>query len=122
MLRENVRGHLRFLAKHHGVREAERARRLLRWSLAAARPRSSAASAAGCTATRPRWLASGRMPRAARPMSSLLRLALATGIVLAPGRRRRPRARLRGASATLAWALAIVFGALAVTFAVGGVA
>jgi N-acetylglucosaminyl-diphospho-decaprenol L-rhamnosyltransferase len=26
---ENVRGHLRFLAKHHGTREAERARRLL---------------------------------------------------------------------------------------------
>ena len=30
---ENLRGHLRFLAKHHGVREAERARRLLLWSL-----------------------------------------------------------------------------------------
>jgi N-acetylglucosaminyl-diphospho-decaprenol L-rhamnosyltransferase len=29
MFRENVRGHLRFLAKHRGVREAERARRLL---------------------------------------------------------------------------------------------
>ena len=29
MFRENVRGHLRFLAKHHGSREAERARRLL---------------------------------------------------------------------------------------------
>jgi len=29
MYRENVRGHLRFFAKHHGVREAERARRLL---------------------------------------------------------------------------------------------
>jgi hypothetical protein len=30
MFRENVRGHLRFLAKHHGDRYAERARRLLR--------------------------------------------------------------------------------------------
>ncbi len=30
---ENLRGHLRFQAKHHGVREAERARRLLLWSL-----------------------------------------------------------------------------------------
>jgi N-acetylglucosaminyl-diphospho-decaprenol L-rhamnosyltransferase len=30
MFRENVRGHLRFLAKHHGVAYAERARRLLR--------------------------------------------------------------------------------------------
>jgi len=29
MYRENVRGHLRFFAKHHGLREAERARRLL---------------------------------------------------------------------------------------------
>jgi N-acetylglucosaminyl-diphospho-decaprenol L-rhamnosyltransferase len=30
---ENLRGHLRFLAKHRGRREAERARRLLLWSL-----------------------------------------------------------------------------------------
>ena len=30
MFRENLRGHLRFLAKHAGVRDAERARRLLR--------------------------------------------------------------------------------------------
>ena len=29
MFRENVSGHLRFLSKHHGEREAERARRLL---------------------------------------------------------------------------------------------
>jgi N-acetylglucosaminyl-diphospho-decaprenol L-rhamnosyltransferase len=33
LFRENVRGHLRFLAKHHGEREAERARRLLRAAL-----------------------------------------------------------------------------------------
>jgi GT2 family glycosyltransferase len=33
MFREQVRGHLRFLAKHHGMREAERARRLLLFSL-----------------------------------------------------------------------------------------
>jgi len=32
---ENLRGILRFLAKHHGMREAERARRLLLWSLRA---------------------------------------------------------------------------------------
>jgi N-acetylglucosaminyl-diphospho-decaprenol L-rhamnosyltransferase len=30
---ENLRGHLRFLAKHRGRREAERARRVLLWSL-----------------------------------------------------------------------------------------
>jgi GT2 family glycosyltransferase len=33
MFREQLRGHLRFLAKHRGVREAERARRLLVASL-----------------------------------------------------------------------------------------
>jgi GT2 family glycosyltransferase len=30
---ENLRGQLRFLAKHRGIREAERARRMLLWSL-----------------------------------------------------------------------------------------
>jgi N-acetylglucosaminyl-diphospho-decaprenol L-rhamnosyltransferase len=30
---ENLRGHLRYLAKHRGLKEAERARRLLLWSL-----------------------------------------------------------------------------------------
>ena len=34
LFRENLRGHLRFLAKHRGARTAERARRLLRASLA----------------------------------------------------------------------------------------
>ena len=33
LYRENVRGHLRFFAKHHGAEEAERVRRLLRASL-----------------------------------------------------------------------------------------
>jgi N-acetylglucosaminyl-diphospho-decaprenol L-rhamnosyltransferase len=33
LFRENLRGHLRFLAKHRGLREAERARRLLRAAL-----------------------------------------------------------------------------------------
>ena len=33
LLRENVRGHLRFLAKHRGLAYAERARRLLRAAL-----------------------------------------------------------------------------------------
>jgi hypothetical protein len=30
---ENLRGHLRFMAKHHGLKAAERTRRLLLWSL-----------------------------------------------------------------------------------------
>jgi N-acetylglucosaminyl-diphospho-decaprenol L-rhamnosyltransferase len=33
LFRENLRGHLRFLAKHRGERSAERARRLLRFAL-----------------------------------------------------------------------------------------
>jgi N-acetylglucosaminyl-diphospho-decaprenol L-rhamnosyltransferase len=33
LFRENMRGHLRFLAKHRGERSAERARRLLRFAL-----------------------------------------------------------------------------------------
>jgi N-acetylglucosaminyl-diphospho-decaprenol L-rhamnosyltransferase len=33
MFREQIRGHLIFLLKHRGRREAERARRLLRWTL-----------------------------------------------------------------------------------------
>jgi hypothetical protein len=33
LFREQVRGHLRFLAKHRGARDAERARRLLVWAL-----------------------------------------------------------------------------------------
>jgi GT2 family glycosyltransferase len=33
LFRENIRGHLRFLAKHRGLRDAERARHLLRLSL-----------------------------------------------------------------------------------------
>jgi hypothetical protein len=33
MFKENVRSHLRFFTKHHGSREAERARRLMLWAL-----------------------------------------------------------------------------------------
>jgi hypothetical protein len=33
LFRENVRGHLRFLAKHRGISYAERARRLLGFAL-----------------------------------------------------------------------------------------
>jgi len=45
-----------------------------------------------------------------------LRLALATGIVLAPGAAVARALGLRGAAPTLAWALAALFGALGVTF------
>ena len=61
MLRENVRGHLRFLAKHHSVRYAERARRLLCWGLRlrAAVYRDERGRMYRDVAA---WLASGRMP------------------------------------------------------------
>jgi hypothetical protein len=50
---------------------------------------------------------------------TLLRLALATAVVLAPGAAIARALGVRGASATLAWALAAVFAALAVTFLAG---
>lgn len=50
---------------------------------------------------------------------TLLRLALATGVLLLPGAAVARALGLRGASVTLAWSLATLFGALAVTFAAG---
>jgi hypothetical protein len=51
---------------------------------------------------------------------TLLRLALATAVVLAPGWAIARALGVRSVSATLAWSLAALFGALAVTFLVGG--
>ena len=61
LFRESVRGHLRYLAKHAGEREAERARRLLRaarWlrGLVFRGERGRQYRELG------RWLASGRVP------------------------------------------------------------
>ncbi len=50
---------------------------------------------------------------------TLLRLALATGVLLLPGVVVARALGLRGASVTLAWSLALLFGALAATFAAG---
>ena len=49
----------------------------------------------------------------------LLRLALATGVLLLPGAVVARALGLRGAAVTLAWSLALLFGALAVTFLAG---
>ena len=51
---------------------------------------------------------------------TLLRLALATGILLCPGAVLGRALGLRGAAVTLAWSLALLFASLAVTFLVGG--
>ena len=51
---------------------------------------------------------------------TLLRLALATAVVLAPGWAVARALGVRSASAILAWSLTALFGALAVTFLVGG--
>ena len=62
LYRENLRGHLRFLAKHRGLPYAERARLLLRTSLRlrAAIFRGERGRAYGDAA---RWLGSGRVPQ-----------------------------------------------------------
>jgi hypothetical protein len=49
----------------------------------------------------------------------LVRLALATGLLLAPGWLIARALAQRGIAATLAWSLTVLFGALAVTFAAG---
>jgi hypothetical protein len=51
---------------------------------------------------------------------TLLRLALATAVVLAPGAAIARALGVRTVSATLAWALAAIFAALGVTFLAGG--
>jgi N-acetylglucosaminyl-diphospho-decaprenol L-rhamnosyltransferase len=61
LFRENVRGHLRFLAKHRGPGEAERARRLLRASLLL-RGRLFRGERGARYREVARWLASGDVP------------------------------------------------------------
>ena len=118
LLRENVRGHLRFLAKHRGPAYAERARLLLRAALALPRPRVP--RRARPAVPRRRRLARLRArPGAARAMT-LIRLALATAVVLAPGAAVARALGLRGAAATLAWAFGALFAALGVTILVEG--
>ena len=51
---------------------------------------------------------------------TLLRLALATGVLLLPGAVVARALGLRGAAVTLAWSLALLFGAMIVTFGVEG--
>jgi N-acetylglucosaminyl-diphospho-decaprenol L-rhamnosyltransferase len=59
MFREQVRGHLRFLADHRGERDAERARKLMLVALAA-RGRLFRGERGAAYLSAARWLASGR--------------------------------------------------------------
>jgi N-acetylglucosaminyl-diphospho-decaprenol L-rhamnosyltransferase len=59
MYHENLRSHLRFLAKHHGLREAERARRLLLHALRLRRVLFVRGSRARLYGDAARWLARG---------------------------------------------------------------
>jgi N-acetylglucosaminyl-diphospho-decaprenol L-rhamnosyltransferase len=61
MLRENLRGHLRFLAKHRGEGYAERARRLLSWALVM-RGRAFRGDRGRMYRDAADWLRSGRIP------------------------------------------------------------
>ena len=61
MLRENLRGHLRFLAKHRGERYADRARRLLSWALVL-RGRVFRGERGRMYRDAADWLRSGRIP------------------------------------------------------------
>ena len=62
MFREQVRGHLRFLADHRGEREAERARKLMLVALTA-RGRLFRGERGAAYGSAARWLASGRTPQ-----------------------------------------------------------
>ena len=62
LYRENLRGHLRFLAKHRGLRSAERARRLLRVALVA-RGRLFRGERGRMYSDAATWLGSGDVPR-----------------------------------------------------------
>ena len=111
---ENLRGQLRFFAKHKGLQEAERARRLLLVSL-----RLRAARAAARRVSRRGSLPLvRRRPDAARrdPMIEYLRLAFGTFVVLLPGWPSPGRCGQRSVAATFAWALAALFVAWAVVF------
>ena len=113
---ENLRGILRFLAKHRGPREAERARLLLLWSL-----RLRALLFRGERGERyrdgVRFLESGDVPALLAVIAEYLRLAFATGrraaarVPRRAGARpaRRARRRSSGPSRALFVAWAAVF-------------
>ena len=127
MFRENVRGHLRYLSLHGRPGEAERARRLLRSSLVlrgrlyrGERGRLYRDVAAVARLRRRRDAAGGRV--AGRHERRVAARSARVRVVRRPraGIARRVGARPPGLSAGIAWAFALVFAALGVTFLVSG--
>ena len=102
---ENLRGILRFLAKHRGPREAERARRAPARVAAAARARLPRRARPGLSRRRALPRLRRRAPDAARVIGEYLRLAFATSSCCLPGRLVARALGQRSTSATLAWAL-----------------
>ena len=120
LFRENVRGHLHFLLKHKGMRQAEQAR-LCCGSRCACEASCSAASAAGSTAMRRRGSHRATCPRCSPDERHL---AVPTDCVRDRGRTRprvagRPRARSAGGGGGAGVGTRLVFAAAAVAFAVG---
>ena len=102
---ENLRGHLRFLAKHKGLKEAERARRCFSWSLRlrALLLRDARTTVQASASSRPATRAPcSREPR----MIEYLRLAFGTFVVLLPGIAVARALRTWSVAAVFAWSLA----------------
>ena len=132
MFVENVRGHLRWFAKHRGPRRGERARAAARAWRCGCADWSSAASAAGCTATPPARSDAAHPVGAARAAGARdlpalpdtgwglwVRLAAATACLLLPGALlARALRRADCFSAVLAWSLGAIFVAMALVFLV----
>ena len=97
MYREQLRGHLRFFAKHYGPRRAEQARRLLLAVDAAPLGglpwRAQAHLPGGRRLARVRRRGHSPLGEIEQHPASICRLLAATAVVLAPGLRARARAR-----------------------------
>ena len=129
MFRENVRGHLRYLSLHGRPGEAETARKLLRASLVVrgrlyrgerGRLYREAACPGSARATSTRCSRDEAEHAAMSGLGLLLQLVFGLAVVLAPGALLARTLGVRGVSGTLAWGLALVFAALAMTFVVHG--
>ena len=125
LYRENVRGHLRYLSLH-GRRGRGRARPA---SPAGVAPRPRAPPPRRARAALPRGGVLARLGRRRHadrragltgwaPLVLVVQLVFGFAVVLAPGAAVARALGIRSFAATVAWGLALVFGALALTFLV----